>query len=268
MESATVGISQTTSSFSVGGVLNRTFSVITQRFALFFSLAAVPMLMAFIVLIVVMSIAMLATLGSDSGMRSFSVMHWIVFLLMFFVFLCSFVMMGAFSYAVLQILAENPVSFMHALSRGLKRFFPLVLTSLVSLVATYIGFFLLVIPGLILICFWIVAIPVCVIEKAGVFQSLRRSFNLTSGYRWKIFALLVIYIVGYMGIYILTNILMIPIMSSASLNITGTAIFGLLQIFVQIISSMFLCSMVAVIYHDLLLAKEGIVSKNLAAVFN
>lgn len=44
-------------------------------------------------------------------------------------------------------------------------------------------------PGLILLTLWYVAIPVCVMERRGVFRSLGRSGALTKGARSKLFAL-------------------------------------------------------------------------------
>ena len=47
-------------------------------------------------------------------------------------------------------------------------------------------------PGLILLVMWYVAVPVCLLEQRGVFQSLRRSSALTKGARLKLLMLVVL----------------------------------------------------------------------------
>ncbi|MFW8695946.1 hypothetical protein ACOI9Y_35795, partial [Mesorhizobium japonicum] len=42
---------------------------------------------------------------------------------------------------------------------------------------------------------WSVSAPAVVAEKRGVFEAMQRSRDLTRGYRWHIFGLLVIYLV-------------------------------------------------------------------------
>jgi len=53
-----------------------------------------------------------------------------------------------------------------------------------------------------------VAVPACVIEKLGVGKSLSRSSALTRGYRWPIFGIILLTIVGSAVVsYLVTRIL-------------------------------------------------------------
>ncbi len=62
---------------------------------------------------------------------------------------------------------------------------------LISL-ALIVGFALLVVPGIMLILRWSAAVPVLVVERAGVLGSLGRSRDLTRGHRWAILGVLVV----------------------------------------------------------------------------
>jgi hypothetical protein len=81
------------------------------------------------------------------------------------------------------------------LAAGVRRFLPSLLVLVVTAIATILGAFLLVIPGLIVLCAMYVAVPVSVIERPGPFASLERSRALTLGHRFKILgAVLVVWI--------------------------------------------------------------------------
>jgi hypothetical protein len=55
---------------------------------------------------------------------------------------------------------------------------------------------LLIVPGLILMVIWSVAVPAKVVEKIGVFDAFTRSRDLTRGRRWPIFGLFVLYAIA------------------------------------------------------------------------
>jgi hypothetical protein len=60
-----------------------------------------------------------------------------------------------------------------------------------------IGFILLVVPGVILLLMWAVAVPALVVERDGVMTAFARSAELTKGARWKIFGLFLVMLVAY-----------------------------------------------------------------------
>jgi hypothetical protein len=63
----------------------------------------------------------------------------------------------------------------------------LLVTSVLYGLAVGIGFFLLIVPGCILLTIWAVIAPVIVIEKAGIGQSFGRSQQLVKGQGWPVF---------------------------------------------------------------------------------
>ena len=68
---------------------------------------------------------------------------------------------------------------------------PLLGLGIVAGIAIGIGFLLFIVPGLILLTLWAVAAPVLVLERAGVFASLRRSRELVRGNGWQVFGVIV-----------------------------------------------------------------------------
>jgi hypothetical protein len=69
---------------------------------------------------------------------------------------------------------------------------PVFLASLLAGIAIFIGFVLIIVPGLILITIWAVIIPVIVIERSGVMASFGRSRQLVKGRAWHVFGTLVL----------------------------------------------------------------------------
>ena len=81
----------------------------------------------------------------------------------------------------------------------------LILVGIVAAIGIVIGFFLIIVPGLILITIWSVVAPVVVLERPrGVLAALARSRELVRGNGWQVFGvILVLYIlVGAVSIII------------------------------------------------------------------
>lgn len=76
-----------------------------------------------------------------------------------------------------------------ALSPALAR---LVWVSLIVAAGVAAGLLLLIVPGLILLTLWIVAPPVAVVEKRGVFESIARSRELVRGNGLRVFLFLLL----------------------------------------------------------------------------
>jgi hypothetical protein len=64
---------------------------------------------------------------------------------------------------------------------------PLIAMSILFGIGVGIGFFLLIIPGLILLTIWAVTAPAIVIEGAGALESFGRSRELVRGEGWSVF---------------------------------------------------------------------------------
>jgi len=67
---------------------------------------------------------------------------------------------------------------------------PLIGAGILSGIGIAIGFFLLVVPGLILLTIWAVIAPVIVVERSGVIAAFGRSRELVRGNGWQVFGVI------------------------------------------------------------------------------
>ena len=255
--------------FSVGSVLSRTFSTLRHQPVLFFGLAAMATLPS--------------TLINFTGFGALSMP-----VIYFFVNLTLGLMVqGAIAYGVFLSLAGDDPSWGEVLSRGFRRVFYLfliaviiwilsvflifvsimlvIMTSIISILAFLTMFFMAVVM-ICLICSWAVTIQACVVEQLGPIASINRSARLTKGYRWHLFALFLIVLLGFaaftvVGTMILSlalprYMLLAPQVKVAVMFMTG--LFG----------TAFLGVMCSVIYYDLRAAKEGLTIDSLADIFD
>jgi hypothetical protein len=68
----------------------------------------------------------------------------------------------------------------------------LILAGILASIATTIGLFLLLVPGLILLTWWAVIAPVIVIERRPALEAFGRSRELVRGNGWTVFAIVVV----------------------------------------------------------------------------
>jgi hypothetical protein len=130
------------------------------------------------------------------------------------------------------------------------------------------GFLLLIVPGFMIYCATIVAVPALIQERCGVFGSIERSRALTRGSRWRIFLLLVLFWVFSTVIQNVAAVLggaaafdmsrqVIPDPFRASLVVAiGTSM-----------STMIVAVVTAALYVELREVKEGASANELADVF-
>jgi hypothetical protein len=68
---------------------------------------------------------------------------------------------------------------------------PLIGAGILAAIGIAIGFFLLIVPGLILLTIWAVVAPVIVVEHSGVIDAFRRSREIVRGNGWQVFGVIV-----------------------------------------------------------------------------
>jgi hypothetical protein len=93
-------------------------------------------------------------------------------------------------YGTVQALRGRKVAIGECLSEGFKRLGVALGVAILAAIGYFVGFLLLVVPGIIVMLMWIVAVPVAVVERAGVTASFGRSRALTRDRRWRIFGTL------------------------------------------------------------------------------
>jgi uncharacterized membrane protein len=120
-----------------------------------------------------------------------------------------------------------------------------------------VGMLLLVVPGIIILLMWSVAVPSYVEERAGVVASLKRSRELTKGSRWKILGLYVV---------MLTIIVLIQMLVVAILGQAGTLAIVAAMLTSAVFGTLF-AAMIASLYVELRQVKDGATPDRLAEVF-
>ncbi len=93
----------------------------------------------------------------------------------------------------------------------------LILVGIVAGVVIVVGFFALIVPGLILLTIWSVFVPVIVLERPPGFGALSRSRQLVSGNGWQVFGVLLI-------LFVLVAILSVALAAVAASAGTAAAI--------------------------------------------
>ena len=164
------------------------------------------------------------------------------------------ILFGAFQY-----LSGQPVVPAQALQRSLARFLPILGFAILYVVALFFGFILLVIPGIILFIMWTVALPACVVEGLGPVACMRRSTELTRGYRWKIFWIFILLTIisAIVGGIVETIAGQGGVVAKALISLLWSAVW----------STYWNCVLV-MIYHDLRVVKEGVDTAQIASIFD
>src|SRR5580704_2254659 len=168
---------QATSELRIGVIFRDSFQVFRKGFWCFFVLTLISLLPE----------KFAEFLGADSDGTII-----LGFLRLFLLF----VMQGASAYSVFQVRRGRQLSFAEAISRFLRRIAPVAGSALLATLIISVGFALLLIPGLIALVMFYVAVPACVVEELGPVTSLKRSVALSKGFRWKVFGLFLLWIPG------------------------------------------------------------------------
>lgn len=94
---------------------------------------------------------------------------------------------GSLVYAVVDVQRAGRASAGECLARGLKVLPKVFVTSLVYGLVAFIGYVLLIVPGVIFSLMFAVCVPVAVIEMRGPFEAMTRSKEMTDGYKGLMF---------------------------------------------------------------------------------
>jgi len=234
--------------FRVGRVFDRTSSVYTRNFLIF---TLVP-------LVAYLPSLLLPTRADGMAYQNGG---WMIALLAIILT----VTLGLLSQAILvygsfQDMRGKQVDIGESFNVGIGRLVPILGLTILEGLCIMVGFMLLFVPGLILITMWFVAVPICIVERRGPWQSLVRSGELTKGHRWKIFGIvLVLYLVSAIVGYILTSVLT---------AIGGTVLAMIATLLWNGVWGAFFAIFVVVTYYELRVAKEGIDIEQIASVFD
>jgi TRAP-type C4-dicarboxylate transport system permease large subunit len=69
---------------------------------------------------------------------------------------------------------------------------PLLWTVIIVVIGVFLGVLAFIIPGLVVLTRWAVAVPVVVVEDRTPFQAVGRSSQLVHGHGWQVFSVLIV----------------------------------------------------------------------------
>jgi hypothetical protein len=182
------------------------------------------------------------------------------------------ILTGGVTYGVFQHIRGERATTGEVLRLGMSRLGTVWATGILAGLAVMLGLCALVVPGLILLTrFWL-AVPVAVIETPGASASLTRSTELTEGNRWRIFA-----VAGLMWLVqaVVSVLLGVAIGVAAGSGPeaavdpkTGTAGVSFLLELVIIPVAALTAVAPAIAYHDIRKGKEGADVEELLKAFD
>lgn len=236
--------------FGVGVVLSQAMSVFGANLVPFCLLAFILMAPSFLY--------MMFFFGSDTDpLAGFSFGNMLATIIQM---VMSQLIAAAITHGSFQYLRGRKVGLGEALSRGLALILPMLGVAILSGLAIGIGTILLVVPGIIVAVMLWVAIPAAVVERPGVIASLQRSAELTKGYRWPVFGILVIIVVVVLAVMLVLQFIL--------LRSAAPGLFVFVSWIVESVFSAFSATAAAVGYYFLRVAKEGVDIDQIARVFD
>lgn len=167
---------------------------------------------------------------------------------------------GALALCLVDAYIGQPLNWRESLTAATGRLGSLILLSLMYGILVVIGLVLLIVPGVYLIVVWSVAIPALMFEHAGGFKALTRSFELVRGRWWATFAVMVVTIVALFIVLLVVGLVFNGVESALGVDSTGIwlGLNGIKTVVAALISYPFIGSVIAVLYIDLRVRKEGL----------
>lgn len=167
---------------SIGRIFSRAFGAIGHNPLVVISLAFVAGAVPTLLLTYAAGILMPAVSGLGTSLM---VNGWISIL-------ASALLQGTMTRVVLADREGRKASLLECVISGIRSLVPLVGLGIAIGFCVGIGAILLIVPGIMLLTAWFVAMPALAEEREGILDALSRSADLTSGARWKIFAIFLI----------------------------------------------------------------------------
>jgi hypothetical protein len=160
---------------------------------------------------------------------------------------------------VFQIVSRRRISIENSISATLRQSPFLIALFWLNFLFAWLGIALFVVPGLIIICMYAVALPACVIERIGPIKSMSRSALLTKGNRWRILEVIALLSLGF-GFVGLVGLLAKQAGGPISPRLACLPIWAVITSFSSVT--------IAVLYARLRTASEGIDIEHVAKVFD
>jgi hypothetical protein len=138
--------------------------------------------------------------------------HWLAALLATAISLVAlFWVQGALVKAVEDIRDGRPdLTLTETFQRVRPQLIAIVVGGILAGIGVVVGLILLIVPGLVLLTWWVLIIPVIVLEQRRAGEAFSRSRELVRGYGWGVFGVIVLTILLLIGFSIVLSIVLAP----------------------------------------------------------
>jgi len=256
-----------TGPLTLGEILDRMFTIYRRNFLLLVGISGIPYAFLIVVAGLVVGLIALASprsVGDSSGAVSAAAGAGIAIgiIVMVVVVVVALVLssMGTIA-AVWDIQVGRKPTIRQSYRVAWKHVGAAIVAAILGGLATGAGFLFLIVPGIIIWLAFSLANPVIVAEDAGGTDALGRSWELTKGYRWKIFVTGLVYFAVSMAI---TYGIQFPVLmatalvfSQGSAPIWFSIISGLTSVLGSVLPAPLFAIASCLIYYDARVRKEG-----------
>jgi hypothetical protein len=183
--------------------------------------------------------------------------------------LAALVLEGAVSLCLVDAYVGRTRRWTDPLGEAVERLGGLLWLSILYAVLVSIGF-IVIVPGIWLAVAWAVSVPALMFEHVGGFKALSRSFELTRGRWWAMFAELLVAVVALFLLLLAVDAGVRGIETGLKVSSVGLwlGLNWLGSMITDLIAFPFLAAVVAVAYIDLRVRKEGLGSGTLAGALD
>ena len=172
---------------SLAELLDRTFQIYRNNFLLFAGIVAVAYLPMFVIrtglVLAPKLLGVSATVALTVG---------VLLLIVLYLVGVAAAQSGTII-AVSAVHLSQPITIREAYGRVREMLGRIVLLTIGLGMAIGFGFLLLIVPGVILILMWALAVPVAVLEDASLGEAMSRSRALTAGHRGRVFMIFLVF---------------------------------------------------------------------------
>ncbi len=256
-----------TGPLTLSEILDRMFSIYRKNFLMLVGIAGLPYAGVTVIIGFLVGLAALVTIGGAPdaariGVGAVGGIFLILIIVMVFIFIVAVILASLGTYvAVWDIQVGRATGIKRAYRVAWSHAGSAILAGILAGLAIIAGFFLLIIPGIIVYLALSLIYPVIIAEDSGGAESLGRSWELTKGYRWKIF------VAGLVSIAVSTAItygIQIPLLIISAASFTPGAApvwFVIINALASILGSVVPAPLLAIasclIYYDARVRKEG-----------
>jgi hypothetical protein len=169
---------------STGELLDRTFSLYRSHFGLFVGIFALPYL-------VVLAFRLVGLVFQSPTPQISNILMNLVWSMgaLFLILIVSAASQAAAVVAVSNLHLDRPASVMDSFSTVKGEIPGVIGVSLLVGMASGVAFFAFIVPGVLLLIMWSLAVPAKVLEHRSATDSMSRSMELTKGSRGRIFVI-------------------------------------------------------------------------------